>query len=82
MRPRGSPSLVFSRAISIAMISETCSRDPKSGIARVCKSFELECISCFCKQLHFCCLTYTFFIAEAVQETTEAVSSGLLAEAV
>ena len=32
MRPRGSPSLVFSRAISIAMISETCSRDPKSGI--------------------------------------------------
>ena len=63
MRPRGSPSLVFARATSIAVISETCSRDPKSGIAEACKSFELECISGFCICLHFCCLMYTFFIA-------------------
>ena len=47
-----------------------------------CKSLELECISCFCKCLHFCCLMYTFFNAEAIQETTGAVSSELLAEAV
>ena len=66
------------------------------SIAKVCRSFELDCrvlqrfashlnlnasiVFCICFQ--FCCLMYTCFIAEAVQETTEAVSSELLAEAV
>ena len=43
-----------------------------------CTSFELECISCF----SFACIVLLdvhVFSAEAVQETTEAVSSALLA---
>ena len=43
-----------------------------------CTSFELECISCF----SFVCIVLLdvhVFSAEAVQETTEAVSSALLA---
>ena len=46
-----------------------------------CKSFELDCISCF-HLLALCCLLSTFFSAEAVLGTTEAVSLELLAEAV
>ena len=46
-----------------------------------CKSFELECISCFAFA-YILLLDVHVFIAEAIQETTEAVSSGLLTEAV
>ena len=46
-----------------------------------CKSFELGCNSCF-HLLAFYCLLFTFFSAEDVLGTTEAVSTELLAEAV
>ena len=68
------------------------------SIAKVCRSFELDCrvlqrfashlnlnasiVFAYAFSFQFCCLMYTCFIAEAVQETTEAVSSELLAEAV
>ena len=45
------------------------------------KSFELGCNSCF-HLLAFYCLLFTFFSAEDVLGTTEAVSTELLAEAV
>ena len=46
---------------------------------KFCKSFELDCISCFAFA-YLLLLDVHVFIAEAVQkETTEAVSSELLA---
>ena len=60
MRPRGSPSLVFFQGHFKSRDFRDLQQRSKSGIAKVCKSFELECISCFCICLQFCCLMYTF----------------------
>ena len=88
LKPRGSPSYSPEcRAVQLRVKRKDCKSfelDCKSfeldckSFELDCKSFELECISCF-HLLALCCLMYTFFSAEAVQETTEAVSSELLA---
>ena len=53
-----------------------------NSFERHCKSFELRCNSCFHLLAFVSCLLFTFFSAEAVLGTTEAVSTKLLAEAV
>ena len=77
LQPRGSPSYSQEcRAMQLRVKREDC-----KSFELDCKSFELECISCFAFA-YILLLDVHVFIAEAVQETTEAVSSGLLTEAV
>ena len=81
LQPRGSPSYSPEcRAVQLRVKREDCKSfelDCKS-FELDCKSFELECISCFAFA-YLLLLDVHVFIAEAVQETTEAVSSELLA---
>ena len=81
LQPRGSPSYSPEcRAVQLRVKREDCKSfelDCKS-FELDCKSFELECISCFAFA-YILLLDVHVFIAEAVQETTEAVSSELLA---
>ena len=91
LQPRGSPSYSLDcRAVQLRVKRRDCKSfelDCKSfeldckSFELECKSFELDCISCF-HLLALCCLLSTFFSAEAVLGTTEAVSLELLAEAV
>ena len=77
LQPRGSPSYSQEcRAVQLRVKREDC-----KSFELDCKSFELECISCFAFA-YILLLDVHVFIAEAIQETTEAVSSGLLTEAV
>ena len=88
LQPRGSPSYSPEcRAVQLRVKREDCKSfelDCKSfeldckSFELDCKSFELECISCFAFA-YLLLLDVHVFIAEAVQETTEAVSSELLA---
>ena len=74
LQPRGSPSYSQEcRAVQLRVKREDC-----KSFELDCKSFELECISCFAFA-YILLLDVHVFIAEAVQETTEAVSSELLA---
>ena len=74
LQPRGSPSYSPEcRAVQLRVKREDC-----KSFELDCKSFELECISCFAFA-YLLLLDVHVFIAEAVQETTEAVSSELLA---
>ena len=77
LQPRGSHSYSQEcRAVQLRVKREDC-----KSFELDCKSFELECISCFAFA-YILLLDVHVFIAEAIQETTEAVSSGLLTEAV
>ena len=77
---------------AIAKSAEPCSWKSKGVDCQSseldCKSFELDAhnlnvnASIVFHLLALCCLMYTFYSAEAVLGTTEAVSSELLAEAV